>query len=84
MEMLTGDALFHFQDFFPEDRIKGLELVKTSKWNGHFHSEIPFGNSFGLPFMKFRFPRKFAFGDDQQSFVSRSNFHILKKIFLNG
>ena len=28
---------------------KGPELVKTSKWNALFHSEIPFGN-FGLPF----------------------------------
>ena len=41
MEMLTGDASFHFHDFFPQDRIKSLELVKTSKWNVHF----PFGIS---------------------------------------
>ena len=42
MEMLTGDASFHFHDFFPEDTgIKSLELVKTSKWDVHF----PFGNS---------------------------------------
>ena len=38
-------------------KAKGLGLVKNSKWNAHFHSEIPFG-LFGLIFKKSRIPEK--------------------------
>ena len=43
---------------------KGSELVTNSKWNAHFHSEIPFGN-FGLPFKKPRFPEKISVRGDK-------------------
>ena len=75
MEIFSGMLSSHFHDFFPEDRIKdgpsekGLELVKTSKWNAHFPLEIPFGN-FNLPFKKSSFPEKnFIRGDKINLFI---------------
>ena len=66
MAIFSGMCSFHFHDFFPEDRIKpkGPELVKPSKWNAHFHSEIPFGN-FGVPLKKSRFPEKISVRGDE-------------------
>ena len=59
-------------------RQKAWNYEKLAKGTIIFHSEIPFGN-FGLPFKKSRFPEKIPFGDDEQSFVSRSNYHISKR-----
>ena len=53
-----------------------MGLVKLADETYIFYSEIPFGN-FGLPLKISVFPRKFPFEDDEQSFVSRSNYHIL-------
>ena len=60
-----GMRLFHFQDFFLEDRIKDdpsqnvWNNEKLANWTHIFHSEIPFGN-FGQPLKKYCFPKKIS------------------------